>query len=211
MHPHQNQLIVQAQDPDNAARIVRNIADIERDSQLAWGLLSDRFMTEATAAMTKIVTDRWAVIDHGGETVLVPPEWKQLRGVGHGDAWLQLSDICADDENVFCWIAAAVGVGPVQLGLELCFRRGLAEPAQAAIADDKAVAALLKRGFGRDSDKLRLFLPIAIPAVLLAKAFQENDFGAAMAAIGKAVEQALEAKAELDALVDQVRGLTKRG
>jgi hypothetical protein len=210
MHFYQNQLIVQAQDPDNAARIVRNIADIERDSQIAWGLLSDRLMAEAVDAMLKAVAERWPIIDTGTETLLVPTEWKQMRGVGHGDAWLQLADICEDEDNAFSWIITAVGAGPIQLGLELWFRRGLADLAQSAIEDDKAVADLLALSFARDSAKARLFLPILIPIELLAKAFEENDFTEAMVPINRAVEQAVTAKTELDAFIDHVRAQTKR-
>ena len=46
-------------------------------------------------------------------------------GVGNGDAWLELVEIC-DAEEEYSWIAAAVGVGSTKMGLELQFRNGLA-------------------------------------------------------------------------------------
>jgi hypothetical protein len=69
---------------------------------------------------------------------------------------------------------------------------------------------LLKLGFVRDAAKERLFIPVKVNADLLAKGFEENDLDKALAPVGKAIELALSAKAELDKIVDQVREAAKR-
>jgi hypothetical protein len=199
----------QQQDPVLAARIVRGIADIERDFYFASDILSERLMREAVQAIGKVATAPWQVVEAGWSAQIVCPEWKMTRGVGTGDAWLELTELCTDEENDHSWIAAAVKAGPTQMCFELIFRKGLLDFARQVIGNDKALAALWKFGFVRVEDELRLFIPIDIPAEALALGFEQNDLTKALAPIGKAVELALSAKAELDKLVEQVRGLAK--
>lgn len=209
MDNHEKALVAQSHDPAIAARIIRNITSVESDWHLASGLLSERMMREVRAIFSKLAPENWKVVEAGFSALLVAPEWKQKMGVGNGDAWLELVELC-DTEEEYSWIAAAVGVGSTKMGLELQFRNGLAPFAQTAIANDKVVDSLLKLGFVRDSAKESLFLPVKISADLLAKGFEENDLDKALAPIGKAIEAAIAAKVELDKIVEQVREAAKR-
>ena len=208
---HEHRLAaVNAHDPVLAARIIRGIAQVEDDYFFASGPLSERMMEEAVQAIAKAATVPWHVVEVDWTAQIVCPEWKMTKGVGTGDAWLELAEICADEDRDFSWISAAVGVGPTQLGLELMFRRGLQDAAQTVIPDDKVVAALAKLGMTRDETATRLFFPVAIPAEMLAQGFEANDLAKALAPVGKAVTKAIAAKAELDKLVEQVRAAGKR-
>jgi hypothetical protein len=202
-------LVTQSHDPVITARIIRNIETVERDWHLASGLLNERLMREVRAVFDKLAPENWKVIESGFSALLVPPEWKQKLGVGSGDAWLELTELC-DAPEEYSWVAAAVGVGSTQMGLELQFRNGLLPFGQATIANDKAVDAVLKLGFVRDAAKERLFLPVKVNADLLAKGFEENDLDKALAPITKAIESAIAAKPDLDTIVDQVRETAKR-
>jgi hypothetical protein len=209
MDNHEKALVAQSHDPAIAARIIRNIASVESDWHLASGLLSERMMREVRAIFSKLAPENWKVVEAGFSALLVAPEWKQKMGVGNGDAWLELVELC-EAEDDYSWLGVAVGVGSTKMGLELQFRNGLAPFAQAAIANDKVIDALLKLGFVRDTAKERLYLPVKINADLLAKGFQENDLDKALAPIGKAIEAAIAAKVELDKIVEQVREAAKR-
>jgi hypothetical protein len=207
MDDDQRILAAQQQDPVNAARIVRSVAAIEKDFYDLSGPLSAQMMHEAVQIIAKAVTAPWQVIEVGWSAQIVCPEWKITRGFGTVDAWLELSEICADDENDHSWIAAAVRAGPTLLGISLEFRRNFfPEP---IIRDDKVMAALLKLGFARDEEDARLFIPIEIEAGRLAMGFEQNDLAAALAPIGKAMKQAIAAKAELDKIVELVRTAAK--
>lgn len=210
MDQDHKQKIAYEQDPIVAARIVRGIADIERDFYLAAGPLSERLMTEAVKAMGKATVAPWVTMDTDMTAILIHPDWKMTRGVGNGDAWLELAEITNDEEVEYTWIAAATRTGNTQLGLELTFRRGLLELGQAAISNASAVAGLLKLGFVRDETKQRLFIPIEIPAELLAMGFEQNDLAEAVAAVGRAVTLAIASKADLDAMINQVREAAKQ-
>ena len=209
MDQQEKLLVAQSHDPVVAARIVRNIAAVENDWHLASGLLSERVMREVRAIFSKLAPENWKVIDSGWSAMLVPPSWKMTRGVGNGDAMLELVELC-DAEQEYSWLAAAVGVGSTQMALELQFRNGLQTAAQALIANDSVVGALLKQGFVRDEAKERLLVPVKINADLLAKGFEENDLDKALAPVGKAIELAISVKAELDRIVEQVRETAKR-
>lgn len=192
-------------DPEQAARIVRNIAQLDADATLVIGPLSERMMGVAVQAITKVAAAPWQVVEADLAARIVCPEWKMARGVGTGDAWLELTEIGPEDEEGFSWISVAVGVGPTRLALELVFRRGLQDYAEAAIADDKVVAPLLKLGMARDEAKTRLFFPIAIQAEALAQGFATNDLDKALTPIGQTTKKAIACKADLDHLVGQVR------
>ena len=209
MDQHEKTLVAQSHDPVVAARIVRNIAAVENDWHLASGLLSERAMREVRAIFSKLAPENWKVIDSGWSAMLVPPSWKMTRGVGNGDAMLELVELCDVDEE-YSWLAAVVGVVSTQMALELQFRNGLQTAAQALIANDSVVGALLKQGFVRDEAKERLIVPVKINADILAKGFEENDLDKALAPVGKAIELAMSAKAELDKIVEQVREAAKR-
>ena len=209
MDQHERDLVGKAQDPATAARIIRNIAGVESDWHLASGLLSERVMRELREALAKLAPENWKVIESGWSALLVPPDWKMTKGVGNGDAWLELVELC-DAEEDYSWLAAAVGIGSTQMGFELQFRNGLQPAALTFIANDKQVSALLKAGFARDQAKERLFVPVKVDANLLAKGFEENDLDKALEPVGKAIGLALSAKAELDKIVQQVREAAKR-
>jgi hypothetical protein len=199
------------QDPKWAARVVRSIGQIEADFYHAAGPLSERVMREAVQAIGKIATSPWQIVETGWSAQIVCPEWKMTKGVGTGDMWLELSELVVDeDDDDHSWLAAAVKAGPTQLCIELMFRKGLQDQAQSVIRDDKAMAALWKLGFARDETEPRLFIPIEIPAEKLAQSFEQNDLAAGLAPVGKAISQAIAAKAELDKLLEQVRGAAKR-
>lgn len=210
MDDQQRDLAARLQDSDITARIVRNIADIERDYHFANGPLSDRLMGEMVQAIVKAATDHWLVVEKEPSAFITTPDWK-VTGVGNGDMWLELSELCAD-ELEHSWIAVAVAVrgGNTQLCLELMFRRGLVEAAEALIRNDKVVAALLKLGFVRDQDEPRLFLPIHIPAEALAIGLEQNDLAEAIAPVGRAVGLATAALTELNKLIEQVRTNSRR-
>jgi hypothetical protein len=208
MDQHEKNLVAQSHDPAMAARIIRNIANVESDWHLASDLLSERMMREVRALVAKLTPKEWKVADSGWSALIVPPDWKMTKGVGKGDAWLEIVEFC-DAEDEYSWIAAAIGVGSTKMGLELVFRNGLLPLAQKVFANDKALDALLKLGFVRNEAKDQLFLPVKVSGDLLAKGWEENDLDKALAPIGKAVELAISAKAELDKIVEQVRAAAK--
>ena len=165
-------------------------------------------MREVRALVAKLTPKEWKVADSGWSALIVPPDWKMTKGVGKGDAWLEIVEFC-DAEDEYSWIAAAIGVGSTKMGLELVFRNGLLTMAQKVFANDKTLDALLKLGFVRNEAKDQLFLPVKVSGDLLAKGWEENDLDKALAPIGKAVELAISAKAELDKIVEQVRAAAK--
>ena len=197
-------------DPVLAARIVRSIKQVEDDYYFAGWPLSERLMGEAVRAVEAVAKAPWKVVESDWTAQVVCPEWKMTKGVGTGDAWLEITDICTDEEREYCWISAAVGAGPTRMGLELVFRRGLQDVAQAAINNDKLVAALLKLGMIRDEAEPRLYFPIDIPVEALAQGFEQNDLAKAVTPVGAAMTKAIAAKAELNKLVEAVRLDAKR-
>lgn len=192
-------------DSERAARIVRNIAQVEADGTLAIEALSDRMMGVAVQAIDKVATDPWQMVEGEWMARIVCPEWKMARGVGTGDAWLELTEIGPNEEEGFSWIGVAVGVAPTRLGLELVFRRGLQEFSETAILDDKLVEPLVKQGMVRNETASRLFFPINIQAELLAQGFEQNDLDKALMPVGEAMKRAIKAKAELDRFIGHVR------
>ncbi|MDO7843764.1 hypothetical protein [Sphingomonas immobilis] len=211
MNHEQRTKIARRDNVQLSARVIRNIAEIEADFYHAAGPVSDRIMLEAVQLITKIATPPWQVIEAGSSAQIVCPEWKMTRGVGIGDMWLELSEFSADeDDRDHSWLAAAVKAGPTQLCIELMFRNGLRDLSKVTLRDDKAVAELLKLGFVRDETDQQFFVPIDIPAELLAQGFEQNDLDAALAPVGKALEKAIAAKGELDKLLEKVRAAAKR-
>jgi hypothetical protein len=208
MDHDQRTMQAEQQDTTLAATIVKAIPELERDYRLAEGPLSERLMREVQASMRKAAPDPWEVADSQWSVLLRSPEWKPTRGLGNGDAWLEISEI-AEDEIDHTWIGAAVGAGRSQLGLELKFRNGLSEAA-AAVGRDKAQAGVLEKiGFRKDESAMRWFIPIAIDRLRLAKGYGENDLTEALDPVTKAVEAVVAAKTDLDALIDAVRTKAK--
>lgn len=200
-----------SQDPAWAARVIRNIAQIETDFFHAFDHVSERIMSEAVQAIHKVAMHPWQVVESGMSAQIVCPEWKMTKGVGTGDMWLELAEIGADeDDDERSWLSAAVKAGPTQLGFELTFRRGLQDQAGLIIRDDKAIAALLKLGFARLDAGPSLIVPIDIAAEKLAQGFEQNDLTAALAPVGGSLSKALAAKVELDKFLSQVRLAPKR-
>ena len=64
------------QDSSITARIVRNIAEIERDYHFASGPLSDKLMQEIIQTIVKGSTAPWLVDDSEDSALLTFPEWK---------------------------------------------------------------------------------------------------------------------------------------
>ena len=197
-------------DPEAAARIVRDIERIDADANLVITALSERMMGEVVRIATKALTEPWQIVEADWTARLICPDWKMTKGVGTGDAWLELTEIGGEDDEGLSWVSVAVGVGPTRFGLELTFRRGLQDYAADEVFDDKVVGPLLKLGMVRGDDTGRLYFPIDIPIAALSQAFATNDFDKALAPVGVVVKKALAAKAELDRLVNDVRAAAKK-
>lgn len=208
---HEQRANVAAQaDSERAAKIIRSIKQLDADASLLIGPLSERMMGEAVQAVSKQAAAPWQVEEGDCSVLVVCPEWKMTRGVGFGDAWLELTEIGPDEVEGFSWVSVAVGVGQTRLGLELVFRRGLQDVAGTAISDDKLVAPLLKLGMVRHEASPRIFFPIDIQAELLAQGFDTNDLNKALAPVVLATKTALAAKTDLNRLVDHVRAAAAR-
>jgi hypothetical protein len=196
--------------PEWAARVVRNIGQIEDDFYHAANHLSEQMMTQGALAIEKVVKAPWQIVENEWTPQVVCPDWKMVRGVGTGDMWLEVSEISADEEeNEHTWIAAATKTGPTQMGIEIKFRRGLQDDAETIVSDSRTIATLLKQGFVRDTENLVLYLPIHIPAEKLAQGFEQNDLTPVVEPFGQAMAQALAAKPALDKLLEQVRTAAK--
>jgi hypothetical protein len=208
MDHDQRTMQAEQQDTALAATIVKAIPELERDYRLAEGPLSERLMREVQASMRKAAPEPWEVTDSQWSVLLRSPEWKPTRGLGNGDAWLEISEI-AEDEIDHTWIGAAVGAGRSQMGLELKFRNGLSEAAGAVARDKVQASALEKIGFRKDESATRWLIPIAIDRLRLAKGYGENDLTEALGPVTKAVEAVVAAKTDLDALIEAVRTKAK--
>lgn len=208
MDSDQQTRLAQQQDPELAARIVRNIANLERDYLFAWGPLSGRLMREAAAVARKTAPEPWVVEGTEWSVLLTSPNWRATRGVGR-DAWLELADV-VEDEQDHSWTAVIVSAGPTKLCLELKFRPRLTPVAQMLNGKERPVANVLKEGFEQDGTGTRILIPISIDADALAKGFELNDLDDALAPLGDAIAKAIKAKPDLDVLVERVRAEAKR-
>ena len=193
MDSDQQTRLAQSQDPELAARIVRSIAELERDYLFAWGPLSERLMREVAAVTRKAAADPWQVEGTEWDVKLTSPGWRATRGVGQ-DAWLELADVVEAEED-HCWTAVIVSAGPTKLCLELKFRKGLTPVAAALTNKDKPVANILKEGFEQDGTGTRFVIPIAIDAETLARGFELNDLDEALAPLRQAIEIAVDSQA----------------
>ncbi len=189
-----------------AARIIRNLGQIEADFfHSAWSL-SERLMHEAFLAISQVAQAPWECSEVEWSTRIVCPGWKMTKGVGTGDMWLELGELSSDPDGYeHSWLAAALKAAPTQLCITVKFRRGLQDFAEGLLQDDKAIAELKKAGFKRDDDQGVLYVPFDIPAEIMAAGFEQNDLSKAIQPIGKAAALALAAKPELDKLLEQVK------
>lgn len=194
-------------DPEQAARVIRAIGNIEKDYFLAAGPLSERFMTEAGGVVRQTAPEPWEVANAGWDVTMGLPDWKSKLRLA--DAWLELAEIAEGDDD-HSWIAAAVGAGSTSMCLELRFRPGLTDAVDALVAKPASIAKLLELGFQCDQVEQRLFVPIVINAEALAKGFRENDLDKALLPVRKAVEMVIAAKGDLDAFIVSVREQAKR-
>lgn len=195
-------------DTELAGRIIRSLKQVEDDYFHASITFSEMLMQAAVQAIKKAVPEPFKVVESEASASILVAGWKATRGVGQ-DFAIELGELCATEDREYCWLTAATATGPTRLGLELTCRPGLRETATKVIRDDKQMGPVWKAGFVRDEQEARLFFPIAIPAEKLAQAFEQNDFGSAMAPVTKAVEQAILAMPELDKIVEAVRVAAK--
>lgn len=197
-------------DAERGGKIVRNIDQIASDGNIAMTVLSDRMMAAATEVIEKLAVAPWQMTESHWGPRIVCPDWKMTRGVGTGDAWLELAEIGKEHEEGFSWISIAVGKDITKLGLEFVFRPGLLDYAEAAIADHKRIVPLLNLGMVCDEETSRLYFPIQIDTELLAKGFEVGELEKALAPIAKATKVAIDGKAELDKLLGHVRNEAAR-
>lgn len=200
----QNNLAM-AKDPAIAARIVKNIAQLEQDYRLADGHLSDWLMRMIMISMKAAAPEPFLVENTAWSAYLSHPDWKPTKRIGRGDAWLEIVEFARDEQD-HTWLAAALGAGPTELNLELMFREGLAGYFGKLEGDQGLTSKLRKKGFKIDTSNKRVFLPIVINADLLAKALPTDDFQDAMAPVREATELGIAAKPEIDLLLKLVRG-----
>ena len=209
MGQEQQQSAVTKIDPERAAKIVRSIEQLGEDAALAMDSMSERMMGAAVELIRKAVPAPWQVVEADWTARILCPEWKMVRGVGTGDAWLELSEIGPEEVEGFSWISVAVGVGLTRLGIELVFRRGLQEFGEAAIFNEALAGPLLKRGMVR-TDDARLFFPIDIKVEALAQGFAGGNLDKALGPVSEAAKQGIAAKADLDKLIGSARTAATR-
>ncbi len=159
--------------------------------------------------MRAAAPEPWEVEPTDWSVLIRSAAWKPTRGLGHGDAWILVNEVSENDAP-HTWLGVATRAGgTTQLGLELLFRNAL-KGAAAVVTTDKEHAERLKKiGFLRDAEG-RLFVPVLLDKLRLAKAYGENDVGGeALLPVRKAVEIIVAAKADLDALIEAVRTKAK--
>ena len=194
-----------AHDPAVAGRIINTIAQVEQDYLLAESHLSEMVLQEIISAMRRTAPAPFEIASTAWSAIVTCADWKPTKRPGRGDAWLEIVEH-AEDDNDHTWLAAALGAGPTAMHLELNFREGLSHYIDKLKADESLMSKFRKKGFKVDTANKRVYLPLAINAVLLAKAVQENDFDDAMAPAREATELGIAAKPEIDQLLKMVRG-----
>ena len=195
----------QAQDvPATPATIIRNIGEIERGYFEACGSMSAQFMTAVADVMRKAAPETWQVVGNEEMVSLTVPEWRSTRGMGRGDAWLEIAEVANDDDE-HSWIAAATRSGETSMVLELRTRNGL-PGFPAVLAHNSGTSVLImERGFEYADAGERMFVPITIDKDALALAFDKGDFSEALAPVRQAVELVVTAKGDLDGLIALLR------
>lgn len=199
-------ILARQQDPAVAAALTKNVAELERDFKLLEGPLSERFMNDVEAVMRKAAPEPWEVVKTEWTVHLRALDWKLTRGLGNGDAILELAEIPGESDEDHTWIGCATGAGESKFGFELIFRNALKSAADSVSRDKTQAAVLEKIGFKRDFSGSRSYLPIVIDRLRLSKGFSENDIQAeALLPVRLAVEAIVAAKAELDKFIELVR------
>lgn len=209
MDHEQRTLASAAQDGALCARVMRNIAAIEQDSQFAWGPLSERLMTEIRGAFRGAAPEVWAVEGDESSVLTYAPEWKANRGVNQKDVWLELADLIEGDE-AYSWPSVIVSAGQTKLCLELKVRPGLQDTVTALADKDPVVVNLTKAGFKRDGESKRIVMPIDIAAEALALGFEMNDLHEALEPVRSVVGKAIASRAPIDAFLAHVRAEAKK-
>ena len=195
----------QTQDiPAQPATIVRNIGEIERGYFEACGSMSAQFMTAVAEVMRKAAPTDWQVVGNEEMVSLTVPEWRSTRGMGRGDAWLEIAEVANDDEE-HSWIAAATRSGETSMALELRTRNGLPKFPDVLAHKSGVSALLMERGFEYADAGERMFVPITIDKEALALAFDKGDFAEALVPVRQAVELVVAAKGDLDGLIALLR------
>ena len=190
--------------PASPANIVRNIDEIERGYFEAFGPMSAQFMTAAADVMRKAVPETWQVVGNEESVSLTVLEWRSTRGMGRGDAWLEIAEVANDDQE-HSWIAAATRSGETSMVLELRTRNGLPNFPDVLAHNSGTSALLMERGFEFVDSSERIFFPIAIDKEALASAFETGDFAEALNPVRLAVELIVAAKGDLDGLIALLR------
>lgn len=210
MNSEHREIASKHQDPELAARIIRDIEQIEDDSHLAYGPISHRLMTETGSSARSAVPDNWLFEATDDSLMAMAPEWKANRGVNQRDAWFELSDLIADEERDHSWVAVLVSKGNTQLILELKFRPGLVPVVEALTDKDPVIVNVVKAGFKRHPETKRLYVPIELDAGLMAKGCIENDLHAALEPLRHVVGRAVSVRAPIDSMLEHVRAEAKK-
>ena len=195
----------QTQDmPATPATIVRNIGDIERGYFEVCGQMSAQLMTAVAEVMREASPETWQVVGNDEMVSLTLPDWRSTRGMGRGDAWLEIAEVANGDEE-HTWIAAATRSGETSMVLELRTRNGLPNFPDVLAHKSGVSALLMERGFEYAESGTRIFAPIAIDKEALAAAFDKGDFTEALVPVRQAVELVVAAKGDLDGLIALLR------
>jgi hypothetical protein len=188
--------------------IVRNIGDIEAAIAMADHILDTQFLNEVEqcAAGSEWDTKR----DEEGLTYLTKQDWLLADGdEEEAEFCLSFDEIPGvNGEFVWTWIATATGSGPNGAKLGLVFEQDPITPARfkklLANSPD-LITRLRNHQFELDASGKKLFIPIGIDPALLARAFEEEDFDAALEPVQTAVRSASAAANDLDLLAELVR------
>ncbi len=202
-------LAAQRQDPQLAARIVRSIEQIETDSHLAYGAVSQRLMTEIGSSARSAVPDSWTYESTDDGLTITTAEWKSSFG-NQRDAYFALADLVEDDTQDHSWVAVAMSKGHTQLILELKLRPQLTQVMQALIDKDPVIKNLVTVGFKRDSESKRLYMPIMLDAGAIAIGFECNDLHEALEPLREVVGKAIASRAPIDAMLAHIRAEAKK-
>ncbi|WP_454597621.1 hypothetical protein [Qipengyuania sp. SM2507] len=196
--------------------IVRNISEIEEAHHILEDEMSQRLTDEIIDATKTTLPPGWVV---GEEEYylckLYPSSWV-VDEEGTPDFSLALGEIDDEDSELeHTWLACAVQSepNPSSLGIYFRFNHRTYNLTEAKfgklLADDIALLARLQNiGFNRSDNGKYLVFPVKrVEQELLAKAYEEDDFDAALEPITTAISKISGdgSKTVLDGLIDIVR------